>query len=69
MEKGETWYGRNGTPYEGVKATIDRITARKVSISYDRIVHVDGSLVCGQTMYRGEFQRMFDPVQQLELDL
>ncbi len=68
MEKGETWIGRHGTVYEGVEATIDEITARKVSVSYDRFVSVNGSQVKDQTMYKGEFQRMFDPVQQLELD-
>lgn len=66
MKEGETWAGRNGTLYEGVKATIDRVTARKVSVSYDLPVHTGGLQVFGQVLFKGEFQQMFEPVQQPE---
>ncbi|MGA8942465.1 MAG: hypothetical protein WB502_07070 [Thermoactinomyces sp.] len=57
MKEGETWAGRNGTLYEGVKATIDRITARKVSVSYDLPVHTGGLQVFGQVCSKGSFSK------------
>jgi hypothetical protein len=69
LEKGETWYGRPGTPYEGVAATVETITARNVQVSFDRIVQVDGLKLSGKVMPKGTFKRMFEPIEQLEIDL
>lgn len=50
LQKGETWYGRPGTTYEGVEARIDVVTVRKVSCTYKRIVQIDRMRLAGQVM-------------------
>jgi hypothetical protein len=67
--KGDIWFGKIGTAYEGVKATIEEITARNVQLRYDRIVQVNGLQLSGEVMGKGNFLRMFEPVQQMEINL
>ncbi|MBH8605622.1 hypothetical protein [Thermoactinomyces sp. CICC 10522] len=67
MKEGEIWYGRPGTPYEGVEARIDVVTVRKVSCTYNRIVEIDGMRLAGEVMPKGKFMRMFEQAQQLNL--
>ena len=67
MKKGEIWFGLPGTPYEGVEAKIETVTARNVQVSYDRIVQVNGSQLAGEVMSKKRFREMFDRAQQLNL--
>lgn len=41
-------FGRVGTPYEGVTATIEVVTKRKVQVSFNQIVPVNGLKLGGQ---------------------
>jgi hypothetical protein len=52
-----------------VAATIETITARNVQLRYDRIVQVNGLLLGGEVMGKGNFLRMFEPEQRMEIDL
>jgi hypothetical protein len=68
-QKGDIWFGKIGTAFEGVKATIETITTRNVQVSFDQIVLVDGLKLSGTVMPKGTFKRMFEPIEQLEIDL
>jgi hypothetical protein len=50
-----------------VAATVETITARNVQVSFDRIVQVDGLKLSGKVMPKGTFNRMFEPIEQLDL--
>jgi hypothetical protein len=67
LQIGDIWYGKDGTPYEGVTAKIDAITARNVQVSFDRIVNMDGAKLGGTVMTQKQFRANFDPGQQLSL--
>jgi hypothetical protein len=64
---GEIWYGKDGTPYEGVSAQIDAITIRNVQVMFDKTVYIDDLLLGGTVMTHKQFRLYFDPGQQLSL--
>lgn len=43
MQMGDRWYGRQGTAYEEIEATIDYITSRYVQVSFTPTLHLNGS--------------------------
>lgn len=64
---GDIWYGKEGTPYEGVTATIRDITKRYVQVSFNRTVYIDEMLIGGDALTHKQFRLNFDPGQQLSL--
>ena len=67
LQINDIWYGKEGTPYENVSATIDTVTSRNVQVSFDRTVSVDGLQLGGTVMTHKQFRLHFDPGQQLSL--
>jgi hypothetical protein len=64
LEIGETWYGKDGTVYQGIIATIGAITARNVEVQYNQIVEMDGLQLAGEVMGKRRFQELFEPYRQ-----
>ncbi|SDY84080.1 hypothetical protein [Thermoactinomyces sp. DSM 45892] len=58
----DVWFGRIGTAYEGVTATIQAITERKIQVSFDRVVAVDGMMLGGCIFGKKQFQELFEQV-------
>lgn len=56
---GATWYGRIGTDYEGIEATIDRITTHRVQVTFNKMVHIEGNPISGRVFEKGNFLRLF----------
>lgn len=63
----DSWYGKTGTPYENVVATIQAITTRNIQVTFDQVVSVGGLQIGGRVFTQKEFQRLFDHDQQLSL--
>jgi hypothetical protein len=64
LEIGEIWFGKDGTSYQGIIATIKAITTRNVQLTYDLVVNVDGVRLRGEVMTQKKFQTMFEPYRQ-----
>ncbi|WP_044642614.1 hypothetical protein [Risungbinella massiliensis] len=63
----DIWYGKTGTPYENITATIQAITTRNIQVVFDEIVLIDGLHIGGRVFTQKEFQRLFDHGHQLSL--
>lgn len=64
MEIGEIWFGKDGTSYQGIIATIKAITTRNVQLTYNLVVNVDGVRLRGEVMSKRKFERMFEQFEQ-----
>lgn len=66
LQVGDVWYGKVGTEYDGIQATITCITPRRVQISFDQ--KVDGKL--GITLSQKRFRKIFQKQRSyIQLDL
>jgi hypothetical protein len=50
LQINDIWYGKDGTVYKDVLATIDAVTSRNVQVLFDRVVAVDGLQLAGTVM-------------------
>lgn len=64
---GEVWFGKTGTRYEGVQATIEAVTKRNIQVSYDRIVSENEMQLGGEVMGKQAFLERFDNNRQMTL--
>ena len=70
LQIGDTWYGKQGTIYENIQATIDDITARYVQVFFTPTLNYSGYPVCGMALGKRHFHKNFDakpPYYQLTL--
>jgi len=58
---GDSWYGKQGTAYEGIQATIDDVTARYVQVSFTPALDLNGSPVYGKPLGKRHFVQHFAP--------
>lgn len=63
LQMGDTWYGKQGTAYEGIQGTIDHITTRYVQVSFTPALNPQGSPVHGRPLGKRHFRQHF--TQQL----
>lgn len=72
MEKlivGDEWYGRIGTVYEGVRATVERVTPHRVQVTFDKKMIVNGNKLGGMVFGKENFVRLFRRQQYEQLNL
>jgi hypothetical protein len=67
LQVNDIWYGKDGTPYANVSATIDAIMSRNVLVVFDKTVSVDGIHTNGTVITHKQFRLHFDLGQQLSL--
>jgi len=66
---GDVWHGRRGTNFEGVEATIDNITPRRVQVSFNRLVDFDEMRSGGTTFGKKNFRRLFEQRKHEQMNL
>lgn len=70
LRVGDTWYGKQGTIYEDIQATIDDITARYVQVFFIPTLNHNGHPMRGMPLGKRHFHQNFDthpPYFQLTL--
>lgn len=60
---GDVWYGKVDSGYENVKATIIRVTAKKIYVLFDRQVGEDK----GRQFLKSKFKRLFSESGQMDM--
>jgi len=60
----EVWYGKDGTKYEGIQATIEDITSRYVQVSFTPGLWDGEGISSGKPLTKRHFIQYFDPVYQ-----
>jgi hypothetical protein len=63
LRVGDIWYGKVGTAYEGIQATISRITPHRVQISFDKKVNGNLGIMPGKKTFRKLFQKKKPHIQ------
>lgn len=61
LQIGDVWYGKNGSTYEGIEATIDDITTRYVQVSFTPALDPNGTHVYGKPLGKRHFMENFAP--------
>jgi len=64
---GDTWFGKNGTTYEGMQATIDDITSRYVQVSFSPGFDDGEGVSFGKPLGKRHFAQHFAPAYQLTI--
>jgi len=64
---GDTWFGKNGTTYEGIQATIDDITSRYVQVSFSPGFDNGEGISFGKPLGKRYFVQHFSPSYQLTI--
>lgn len=67
LQTGDVWYGKKGTDYEGIQATIDDITARYVQVSFSPPVQTYYATSYGRPLGKHQFMRFFEPYHQITI--
>lgn len=66
---GDVWYGRIGTDYEGIEATIDRITGHRVQVSFNKTIEIDGDPISGRVFEKRNFLKLFRRQKHEQMNL
>lgn len=64
---GDVWYGKDGTKYEGIQATIDDITSRYVQVSFTPGLQDGEGISKGKPLTKRYFIHYFDPTYQFTI--
>ena len=64
---GDTWFGKNGTIYEGIQATVDDITSRYVQVSFSPGFDDGEGVSFGKPLSKRHFVQHFAPAYQLTI--
>lgn len=69
LKVGTVWYGKIGTDFEGVEATIERITPRRVQVKFDKLVYLNKKQVLGSVFGKRNFLRLFKKQKYEQMSL
>jgi len=64
FQTGDIWYGRHGTIYEGIQATINDVTSRYVQVSFYPGLRMRNNVSYGKPLGKRHFIEHFEPWHQ-----
>lgn len=67
LQVGETWFGKEGTAYEGIQATIYDVTSRYVQVHFTPGLQLQQAVTYGKPLGKRQFKNYFTPQQQMTI--